>query len=91
MSDNIGELKFLKKKTRIAEELDPYSDDEVLDAIQSIKKGGDDDRSVKHVELDALLAVPEGYGDDVPIDINFHARRIPERSWNRLQRQISSD
>jgi hypothetical protein len=33
---------------------------------------------VKLVELDALLAAPEGYGDDVPIDPDFHARRLPE-------------
>ena len=84
--DNLGELKFLKKKPRIVEKLEPFSDDEVLDAIQSIRKGGGDERPVKHVELDALLAVPEGYGDDVPIDINFHARRLPERSWKRSQR-----
>ena len=86
--DDLGDLKVLKKKPRIAEELERFSDDEVLDAIQSIRKGGDDDRPVKHVELDVLLAVPEGYGDDVPINLNFHARRIPERSWKR-SRQIN--
>ena len=83
--EHLGELKFLKKKPHIAEKLEPFSDDEVVDAIQSIKAGGDDDRPVKHVELDALLAVPEGYGDDVPIDLNFHARRLPEHSWKRSQ------
>jgi hypothetical protein len=31
------------------------------------------------VELDALLAAPKGFGDDVPVDQNFHARRLPWR------------
>ncbi len=30
---------------------------------------------MKEVELEALLDVPEGFGDDVPIDPDFHARR----------------
>ena len=82
--DNLADLTVMKRLPHIAEELEPFSDDEVLDAIRSIRKGGDDDRPVKHVELDALLAVPEGYGDDVPIDNNFHARRLPESSWRRF-------
>ena len=32
-------------------------------------------------ELEALLAAPEGYGDDVPVDPNFHARRLPNIAW----------
>ena len=39
------------------------------------------ERPVKAVELDALLAAPEGYGDDVPIDPDFHARRLPDHAW----------
>ena len=31
----------------------------------------------------ALLAVPEGFGDDVPIDPDFHARRLPDAVWRR--------
>jgi hypothetical protein len=27
------------------------------------------------------LAAPVGYGDDVPIDPDFHARRLPESAW----------
>ena len=46
----------------------------------------DAERPIKHVELDALLAVPEGYGDDVPIDPDFHARRLPESVWRRSAR-----
>ena len=31
--------------------------------------------------MEALLAAPEGFGDDVPIDPNFHARRLKDRAW----------
>src|SRR4030095_6310752 len=46
----------------------------------------EDDKSVKEVELEALLAAPEGFGDDVPVDPNFHARRLPDRAWRHSER-----
>ena len=59
-----------------------HDDEDVLDAIANFKRRRSaDERPVKLVELDALLAVPEGYGDDVPIDPDFHARRLPDRCW----------
>ena len=57
-----------------------------LAAIQQRKTGKAGEKPVKQVELDALLAVPEGYGDDVPIDPNFHARRLTETVWRRSER-----
>jgi hypothetical protein len=33
-----------------------------------------------------LLAAPEGFGDDVPIDHNFHARRLPDGAWRHSKR-----
>lgn len=81
--DDAAGLAFLKKKPKIADRLAPYADGEVLQAILDRKRGGVQDRPVKQVELDALVAVPEGFGDDVPIDPNFHARRLPETAWRR--------
>ncbi|MEP7378004.1 MAG: DUF1998 domain-containing protein [Chloroflexota bacterium] len=80
------DLALIKRKPRIAEELAPYGSDEILTAIQEHKAGPGSERPVKQVELDALLAAPEGYGDDVPIDRDFHARRLPDRAWRRLGR-----
>ncbi len=80
------DLAFLKKKPRITEKLAPFSADEILEAIRSIKDGQDGEKPVKQVELDALLAVPEGFGDDVPVDPDFHARRLPDRAWRRSAR-----
>jgi hypothetical protein len=79
-------LAFLKRKPKVAERLAGFSDEEVLAAIQATKGGSAAERPVKQVELDALLAAPEGFGDDVPVDPNFHARRLPDRIWRRSSR-----
>ena len=83
--DDAAGLAFLKKKPKIAEKLAPFDDAEVLKAIGEAKHGVGGERPVKQVELDALLAAPEGYGDDVPIDPNFHARRLPEHAWRHTK------
>jgi Domain of unknown function (DUF1998) len=84
--DDAGGLAFLKKKPRIAQRLAAYSDHEILAAIHEAKAGKAPERPVKQVELEALLAAPEGFGDDVPVDPNFHARRLPDRVWRRSKR-----
>jgi hypothetical protein len=84
--DDAAGLAFLKKKPKIATRLAPFADTEVLEAIRAAKKGPAAEKPVKQVELEALLAVPEGFGDDVPVDLNFHARRLPERAWRRSKR-----
>ncbi len=84
--DNSGDLAFLKKKPKIADKLAPFSDDEVLTAIREIKNGRGAEKPVKQVEIEALLAAPEGFGDDVPVDPDFHARRLPEHIWRRSSR-----
>ncbi len=83
--DDAAGLNFLKKKPKIAEKLDAFDDAEILEAIRGAKHGVGEERPIKQVELDALLAVPEGYGDDVPIDPNFHARRLPELAWRHTK------
>lgn len=84
--EDAADLGLLKRKPRIAERLARFADDEVLAAIREIKGGKADEKPVKQVELDALLAAPEGFGDDVPVDPDFHARRLPEASWRRSER-----
>lgn len=81
--DTVADLAFIKKKPQVASRLAAYDDADVLEAISNVKHGSADERPVKLVELDALLAVPEGYGDDVPVDPNFHARRLPDTVWRR--------
>ena len=84
--DDASDLAFLKKKPKIVERLAPFTDDEVLGAIREAKGGKAEEKSVKQVELEVLLTAPEGFGDDVPIDPNFHARRLPDRAWRHSGR-----
>lgn len=81
--EDSADLAFLSKKPKIASRLAKFTGEEVLEAIAAKKRGGGDDRPVKQVELDALLAAPEGFGDDVPIDPDFHARRLPDAAWRK--------
>jgi hypothetical protein len=84
--ENANDLGFLKKKPKITTRLAPFADKEVLEAIRDVRSGKSVERPVKQVELEALLAAPEGFGDDVPVDPNFHARRLPDRAWRRSDR-----
>jgi hypothetical protein len=81
-----AELRTLKKKPKITDRLAPFGEDEVLQAIRDRKRGAGEDRPVKQVELDALIAAPEGFGDDVPIHPDYHARRLPDTAWRRSGR-----
>ena len=84
--ENAADLAFLKKKPKIVEKLARFSNDEVLEAIRGIKGGREAERPVKQVELEAILAAPEGFGEDVPVDPDFHARRLPARVWRHSER-----
>ena len=84
--DSIETLKAFKRLPKVTEKLASFSDDEVLEAIREIKGGKEGERPVKQVELEALFAAPEGFGDDVPVDPNFHARRLPDRAWRHSKR-----
>jgi hypothetical protein len=81
-----ADLALLRKQPLVAQQLAAFGDEDVLKAIATVKGGVTDDRPVKQVELDALMSVPEGFGEDVPIDPNFHARRLPEHIWRKSWR-----
>jgi hypothetical protein len=84
--EDAADLAVLKKYPNVADRLAPFTDEEVLQAIRERKEGRAADRPVKQVELDALVAAPEGFGDDIPIDLDFHARRLPDDLWRRSAR-----
>ena len=68
---------------QLRDRLEGHTDADVWTAIQQLRGGGAVEKSVKEAELDAILDVPVGYGDDSPIDQNFHARRLPESVWRK--------
>jgi hypothetical protein len=84
--EGAADLAFLKKKPKITEKLAAFAETEILEAIREGKGGKSAEKPVKQVELEALLSAPEGFGDDVPVDPNFHARRLPDRAWRHSQR-----
>ena len=86
--DDAAGLAFISRKPKVAEALAPFQSAEVLEAIDTIRRGQGGERPVKQVELEALLRAPEGFGDDVPIDPDFHARRLPEAAWRRSDQRF---
>ncbi len=91
--DSLATLGLVKRYPNVANRLAGIDENDVLSAILQVKQGVAETKPVKHVELDAILAVPEGFGDDVPIDRNFHARRLPDRIWRhqpKLSHKIES-
>ena len=83
-------LSFIKGKPKVAEALSPFADAEVLRAIEQRRSGTGSDRTVKEAEIEAILSEPEGFGDDVPIDPDFHARRLPDTVWRNPDSAFSS-
>ena len=76
-------LEVIKRFPNITERLAPFSDSDVMNAIEEMKAGNPGDRRIKQVELDALLNAEEGFGEDVPIEPDFHARRLPDSAWRK--------
>jgi len=83
MVQEAADLRVVKRDVKIAQALAAFSDEEVFEAIRKKKDGPGEEKPIKDVELDALLAAPEGLGDDVPVDPDFHARRLPDHVWRR--------
>ncbi len=77
-------LRFLKEnKPHLANALEPFDDALVVAAILGRKPPDAEPAPPKVAELHALLAAPEGFGDDIPVHPDFHARRLPNRVWRR--------
>jgi hypothetical protein len=82
--DGEAELAVFRKVPGVAAALEGFADADVLATIVKLRGGAAEvEPPVKLVELDALLAQPEGYEDDVPVNHDFHARRLPETGWRR--------
>lgn len=79
-----NDLHVVKRKARIAQKPSAFADDENLAAIARKRSGAPQPETpLKQVELDAILAAPEDYGEDAPLNEDFHVRRLPKRVWRR--------
>ncbi len=78
-----GDVRYWRKKPNHAAAAGSWTDQEIWAAIEKRKTGAADDKPIKIAELDALTAAPECYGEDMPINPDFHARRLPRHIWAR--------
>lgn len=84
--ENTTVLTAMKSHPAVAGRLDHFHDADVLAAIARKKSGVViAEKPLKQVELDAILASPQGYGDDVPLNEDFHARRLPDQVWRHSE------
>ena len=81
---SLGNIGFLRNLPEYQSIMKPFTDQEIHDALNAARPVEDDDRPVKHVELDAILSAPIGFEEDIPPDLNFHARTLPESMWRKL-------
>ena len=81
--ENPTDLASFKKLPGVADALAGFDDEDVLAAIRRRNGAATEERSVKDVEIEVMLAVPEGFGDDVPVNPDFHARKLRRRDRSR--------
>lgn len=74
--EDIGELKFARRKPQIANVLEGFSDEAVWQEIQRRKSGkSTEQKKIKQVEIETLLSQPDEIGEDLP-DRDFYARNL---------------
>ena len=56
-----------------------HGEQKILKSIEYKRTGLTSEVPANLAELEAFLKAPEGYGDDIPIDPNSHARRLPRQ------------
>ena len=80
--ETVDDLPRIRRKPTPAERLQPFSDADVMGAIERQRRsGGDGDRSVKEVEFEALTESPDEMGADVPDGV-FYARNVSRNLWD---------
>lgn len=81
--DDLSQVKTFRVLPDLTSVLENYSDEEILEGIQSYRGGGGDvQRSVKEVELEAILQAKEGASDETIEDADFHVERLPRSLWS---------
>lgn len=80
-------LKVIRGKPEIDQALPRGDNQAILQAIARRRSGKTDALPVKQAELAALLASEEGFGEDVPVNPRFHARKLPDSAW-RIQNEF---
>ena len=83
IAESADDVKRERKRQKVRDVLEGYSDDEVWAEIQNrTGVGGASDKSVKELELETLIAAQDELGNDKPYG-NFFARSLPKTDWNK--------
>ena len=78
---NLEAVKVTRNLPEWKEAIEAYTDEQVLEAVEAQRKGGSSAIPVKEAELESILAAPVGYREDLPPDLNFLARKLPDSMW----------
>ncbi len=81
-AESVDDVRYERKKERVAVVLEGISDDEVWAEIQRRRNPTTESSSrLKPDELETLIACQQEQGDDRP-DGDFYARRLPRAVWD---------
>ena len=77
-----NEFKFLRRKPVFGEDFKDYTDDQIWDCLQAIKKTGQnpDKVSLKDAEFETLFSSEDEIGKDWPAG-NFYSKAIKKENW----------
>lgn len=80
--EDVGELKYERKKSKVHAVLDGFKDKEIFAEIK-VRRGQStqNQKSIKQAEMETLIAQKDELGNDKP-DGNFFARNLPRGSWD---------
>lgn len=91
--EDVGEVKYERKKAKVQAALAGFKDEEVFAEIQ-VRRGQSAEaaKSIKQAEMETLIASKDELGEDRP-DGNFYARNLPRESWeapwmNQVERVV---
>lgn len=81
--EDVGELKYERKKAKVNAVLDGYDNDEVFAEIKlRLGQSAGPQKTIKQAEMETLIASKDELGDDKP-DGNFFARTLPKEVWDK--------
>ena len=81
--ENIEMLQYERKKSKVRNALEDYSNDDVFQEIK-VRRGQstENQKSIKQAEMETLIASKDALGDDKP-DGTFFARALPRDAMGR--------
>ena len=81
--ESVDDLRYERKKAKVKEALEGFSDDEVMQEIEARRPGSQkQEKSVKVAEIETLIGSKDELGEDRPEGV-FYARALPREVWDK--------